>query len=768
MVPKRKKALKAKEINARRRAKKREVKYAAILSLAVLLAIAAYAIAYSVVNAGGPSFYGDDTVYLSLANSAVSGNFQESAFIFSVRILQILPIALFYKLFGIGMLSSSAWDILSFVGTIIAVFFIGKELYSRNAGMVSALLMAFFPLVVRLSATVSDDIPMMFLASLAILALVYATKKSSKQWYFLLGVFLVASPLVTPEGAIISVVVILYFVIALLRRRTSVNRTTLYFIYGILAAGIALMLFNYAYSYSRNPLITLTVSSHFYSGVGGQNTIPSTNTNPSFYISTMFPYGLANMLKNILNSRTLNMGQIWNQISMQGGNRAGFYFYFAVFAALYLLAKRERASYVPLLWLSVGFLYLEFGPMSISLFPFHYLLSYRLGRFLTIIAPAAVLTIGIAIARATECGSAFKSLFADAVSIAAILFLITTSMPINAFWHAGLVYARYSQMQIANYLNALPNTTKIYYTGSFALVPIYMKFDNLSRFYAYDALRSCSEIPAGAYVIIPYQEQFGINFTANPTEYCPSWQLVMAPLLSGYPPDITAPAMTFEAKLYHVPSNGTTLSNSTKTGANSSLISANSVTANEINFFNLTGIGVENKSSGKIEQFIVVNNVTSVSIALNRSQAGVGENVTLNVTFAGTFLWGTDAGKIYLQEPLINVHYYGIELSNQSGSLYDQSNGPWDFYINQTAAPHQVLYNNQYEYLRVVWKVAPKETAAGKTLKFCGGYFAAYMGNSSTSEWASLYNTFSYKQQRAINNTFINIPSGNCAYLNVT
>jgi len=57
------------------------------LDIIVLSIIVIYAIVYSIMFLGGPSFYGDDTAYLGEAYFVLAGIFHESPYIFSVRLL---------------------------------------------------------------------------------------------------------------------------------------------------------------------------------------------------------------------------------------------------------------------------------------------------------------------------------------------------------------------------------------------------------------------------------------------------------------------------------------------------------------------------------------------------------------------------------------------------------------------------------------------------------------------------------------------------------
>ncbi len=727
-------------------------------SIFLLLVIVAYASIYCVVFVGGPSFYGDDTSYLSLAQSVVQGSFMQGPYIFSVRLLQVFPIALAYKLFGISMLSSSLWDIVSFIGSIIVAFLIGRELYDDYAGIVAALLLSFFPLIVMLAPTISDNIPMMFLGGLAVMSFVYATKRNSRLWYMLTGVFSVASPLVTPEGIISVYLVVLLLVIELARRRISVNRTTLFYIYGILASIMVLFAVNYATS--GNPLVTLSTNLGFYSAVGKPNTIPSTNTDPMFYLNVMFPLaGFSTSNFNIMN--------IVSSMYVPVNNYSGLYFYALIVAAAYLIARLERRAYIPLLWFAFAFLYLEFGPMHVSISPFEYLLSYRLQRFLAILAIPLALTIAITSVRFARGTLKLKNKLARAAAFSAapilIGFIVVTSIPINLFWYNSLVHARYDQLTIADYLASLPNSTKVYFSSSFSNLPIYMGYANASRLFVYDQIQDCNLIPANAYVVIPKSTSlFGLDYTPDPTQYCSSWKLVLYPSLTTsylYERDVASMAVPFGAKLYKVGPLGQPVT--VQQPQNTSVLNRS------FNYFNLTGVGVF--SNGILYNFITVNNVSSVNVHADKASASPGEPVILNVTFVGSFIWTlNNATQYYLKSALINVHYYGTELANQTGMLLDQNNGPWWKYVTQNGEPHQILYNDPGRYLRIQWNITPNATMVGKQLKLCGGYYAAYANTTDMGGWGYLFNALSRNQTRVVNSSAISIPSSNCVLLNVT
>ncbi|MGC8710596.1 MAG: ArnT family glycosyltransferase [Candidatus Micrarchaeia archaeon] len=807
-----------------------------MIELALLGIIVAYALIYSIAYVGGPSFYGDDTAYLGLAGFVIQGIFHESPYIFSIRLLQFMPIAFFYEVFGVSMLSSSAWDIISFIGSIILAFYIGKILYDGKAGLIAALSLAFIPNVAMLASTISDDITSMFFVGLVIALVLYGSKKNSKLYFFLAGAFLVASVLVTPEAFLINLAVILFVIVEILRKRIKVNTAFLFAILGIIVAGIILMAYNYINS--GNALITLSVSGHFYSKVGSSDTIPSTNIDPRFYLNTMFPYSIFNAIK----SGNFSFNYIVNSYS-------GFFFY-AIFMLLFLLpiieiksrkmkliyivvvlavaiyylnylvpiqnsfactsssispscpmslfyltsipiiillvelaVLRKNPIYAPLFIFIFGLVLLTYGPMHVSLQPFNYLIVYRLERFLAVMGIPIVLIIGIGLAELIDLTNSKKAKIPIIAVIAIVmLFLIYTSLRINMFAYNTLAYERYDQFAIANYLMQYPSNTKIYFASGFSNVPIYMKFENLSRFMAYDSIENCTSIPNGTFIIIPkYMQMFNLDYTPHPRQYCPYWQLVLNPKYPYYyNSSIAGEAMPFGAKLYYVPGGSLKLINtttSTTTNSTSPTTTVPTTTTTTIeyntkfNYFNLTGVGYI-AQNGVLENFTVVNDVQNVSVIMNKSSAYPGEYVNLSVVFSGNFKWyANPATSYYLNQsihmPLINFHYYGVELSNESNMLLVQNNGPWYDYVTQMGEPHQLLYINGTRYLLVRWIITPTPSMSGKSLKLCGGYFATYENTTLKGGFGNLYNILAYDQTNVVNSSVINLQS-KCAILNVT
>lgn len=496
----------------------------------LLSAILVYAFSYSILFVQGPSYNGDDISYAWAAYYAHLGTFvQNTGNILSIRPLQIYPIAFFVDLLGINMYSLTAWSTCCFIATILIVFLIGKELYNSYAGLLAALLFAFLPTIVVISGQMSDNTPMTLFVSLTMLGLVYGQRRSSNIWYFVCGASLVAGFLTIPLASLAIIMVVLYLFIEVLRRRVRIDRHLSYLALGFGVAIIILILFNTFNSH--NPLITFTENYNFFQTEYNQSYGLAYNPETStlqFYIYTMFPYHIFDTFRSFF-SPNFNLITAWNQI-YPGYNNVGFYFYAAVIAIVYLLFKREKHAYFALFWFIIGFLLLEFDPAHISLSPFSYFLQHRLDRYLTLIAPAAVLLISMSLVTLATSGKKLYFKYAKtAFAVIVVVFLISTAIPLNLKWYDLTLYERQTQIELANYVNTLPNSTRIY-INSGMLVAIYMHFDNVSRIEVYDQIENCTSISPNSYIAIPiYSDPYDLPYVPDPQKYCPSWQLVLSP-----------------------------------------------------------------------------------------------------------------------------------------------------------------------------------------------------------------------------------------------
>ncbi|MEM0154788.1 MAG: glycosyltransferase family 39 protein, partial [Methanothrix sp.] len=319
------------------------------LILAIIVANAAY---YGFTHYEGPSVYGDDPNYLYLASSMLQGTYvMNPGYIFSLRVMQFAPIALFYAIFGVHTYSASAWDIFSYLGAIIVTFMLGRFFYNDKAGLFAAFTLSIFPLLTKFAVTTGEDPPLMFISSLAVLMLLYGTKTHKPKYYTASGILLVAAWLISYEaGVVIAFVLIMalyYTAVRFYKHRKHFSRVisdsfyeffydldkgrylniykkakhlydwignqgSTFLVIGVIIGLLLTFIFS-AYFSNAGPYVTITRNLNFYSAVGssinGLPTIPTTDVSLMFYPNDMFPYHIINML-----TLHMSLGQMLNTI----------------------------------------------------------------------------------------------------------------------------------------------------------------------------------------------------------------------------------------------------------------------------------------------------------------------------------------------------------------------------------------------------------------------------------------------------------------------
>jgi 4-amino-4-deoxy-L-arabinose transferase-like glycosyltransferase len=554
------------------------------LVLLLLAIILIYDLVHSIIYTLGPTELSEDFAYFFLALGALHGQVSLSNFnIDGTRLLQYLPMALFYKLFGVNIYSSSAWNIIMFMGTVLVAFFVGKRVYNANAGLLAALLISFFTPAVKNSITAGISEAMMFFVSITMLAMLYAHDKKSPKLMFVTGVLAIATQLTIPIGIIAILAVLLYAVVEFLRRNLSMKLIA-WLIIGMIVAVLPIIAFSYINT--GNPLVVIHENSEYYSNLsmtyttyGIIGTPPKAYANYSgndlaayllFYPRNMFTSNILQALRTAILTKNLNPLSIWSSIYHVSTGNAGFYFYAVFIAALILLILGERRLYFPLFWFAVGIGFLEFAPMSVSFFPFRYMLIFRAMRYTSSIAVPIAVILSIAIMRIVEGSGIGKGgnvtkkelrkkhsclrLLAGSVIV---VFLIATAIPINNAWYDYAYTQTYPLHVIANLVNSMSNSTYLYIpSGDFYFLSVYMHQNNMSRVIMYDNIRNCSVMKKGAYVVIANATSGfdpDVPYINNTTEECPSWKLVMEVHAS---PQITAysgwPELRYEQMLYYV------------------------------------------------------------------------------------------------------------------------------------------------------------------------------------------------------------------------
>lgn len=379
----------------------------------------------------------------------------------NVKFLLFAGIAFFYLLLGYSLLSSSLFGILCFLGTILTVYLIGKNIHSSNTGLVAAFLYAIFPLVVMQSSNVGDDVPATFFVSLAVLLMLMALRgdKFKNAYYVLSGFISAICYLIVPEGALGALFIIIFLCANALikKRRKTLWKGAVFCLSGVVVAVTTIMLLGFVL-YGQ-PFFIMNASN---TGLSSFSASPGAVT----YIQYMFP---ASFFQASLESRFFPLpdGQtfagVLDYIDRYDAHTLAFgYFGLALLiSAIYLVVRKEKRALVPASWFLVVFLYLGFGSQSFS----KYVPVLASERFMILLCPAVVLLIGIALADVLDWvrkKERWVRIASYCLLLYAVLFLFITS-------YFSVQYIQYSQykgvlplMQIGKYLNGLPASSTIF------------------------------------------------------------------------------------------------------------------------------------------------------------------------------------------------------------------------------------------------------------------------------------------------------------------
>jgi len=112
----------------------------------------------------------DSFVYSNSANDFLNGNYYGGNHMQN-RLGVVATTALSYKLFGVSDFSSAIIPLLFSLASIILIYKIGKKYFNPDVGLLSAFLLAIFPMDILLSTALMGDVPAMFFCSLSMFML---------------------------------------------------------------------------------------------------------------------------------------------------------------------------------------------------------------------------------------------------------------------------------------------------------------------------------------------------------------------------------------------------------------------------------------------------------------------------------------------------------------------------------------------------------------------------------------------------------------------
>jgi len=401
--------------------------------------------------------YNDDSYYLEFAETIYKGNkfIPPPALSWGIRIGVFLPVVFMWKLFGISELSTSFYFILTSLGSIIVTYYIAREFFDEKIGLISALLLAIFPMNIVYSTQIGPDIPFQFFSGMAFLFFIWGEKKKKYTYSFLSGILLGVSYLVK-ETIILFIILFASYVIL----RPIFNKKFFSYFsrkdilrYFLLFLGLMVIFsIQILYFYNLTGVWFYGEKARQYSFTHDLNK----NSDLMWYPRVMF------------NFDTHYFDWI-HSVPM-----FGFMYYFVVLSVVYLILKRDKNSFLLIFWLLLFFIFFEYGLQFYCTEIMDYCLYSRHPRFLSILSiPAVILTARLLNLKIGKCIS-LKSI----LSIICLLFLLVTS----------LFYAYQSSVFLGNGMNDIQYTAE--FIQGLDHKPIYVpdewSVSKLKFFFKYD------------------------------------------------------------------------------------------------------------------------------------------------------------------------------------------------------------------------------------------------------------------------------------------
>ena len=300
----------------------------------------------------------DDLAYTSYAYSLSKGEMEGGTLTLSTRLGLIYPVSVFYSMFSVNDFSSVLFVFLAAIGNIILIFYFGKLLFNEKVGLVSAFLLAIFPLEVAYSTKLFSDIPSAFFMALGVYLFLYAEKKKPNPLVYVFSGLSIGLGYLIRESALL---IGLFFIAYILYRRQIKKE------YFLVPAGILLIFALEAFIFYQ------MTGNLLFRWEESQKYLAEAVKVHNYFGRLEFPSGLFHYPYILLTSSLLSL-----------------FYVFIFIAALYCIVYRKKESYQMLLWFIPLLLYLSFGSSSFS----QYIPFKATDRYLEIVTLPGILLVG--------------------------------------------------------------------------------------------------------------------------------------------------------------------------------------------------------------------------------------------------------------------------------------------------------------------------------------------------------------------------------------
>ena len=279
----------------------------------------------------------DELDYYNFANQVNHGTFKLQLNHFSFRIGIIYPVAAIFYFFGVNEFTANILVLPFSLASIVLIFFIGKLFFSEKTGLIASLLLSFYPLDVFFSTRLLPDLPAVFFMGLSALFFFYGENlKRQKFYYTLSGIVLGIGYLIKEITLLMGLFYLSYFVY---KRKFKLE----YFLMGIgiISSVFAVAVFSY---YDVNDAF------YQYKAHEGQEVEYMRKFYPNYFTTEGITKRIFLLLPYILFT----------------DQNYGLFFIFVAIGTLYLIIKKRKEAYVPIIWMAILALYLNFGTVSLK------------------------------------------------------------------------------------------------------------------------------------------------------------------------------------------------------------------------------------------------------------------------------------------------------------------------------------------------------------------------------------------------------------------
>ena len=303
----------------------------------LLLAILLFALSLRLIFFTGTGS-SDELDYYTFANDVNKGLFKLQINHFSFRIGLIYPVALIFSIFGINEFTANFLVLVFSLASILLIFFLGKYFFNDKVGITAAFLLSFYPLDVFFSTRLLPDLPAAFFMGLSVLLFFYGEDNKKKQnlYYTLSGIALGLGYLIKEVTLLMGLFYLSYIIY---KRKFKINYLLISI--GLFAGILTMIIFSY---YNVNEPF------YQYKAHEGQEI----EYMRKFYTSYFTVEGVLKRLFLLL------------PYILFTDLHYGFFFVFILIAISYCFIKKKREAYVPIIWIFVLIIYLNFGTVSLK------------------------------------------------------------------------------------------------------------------------------------------------------------------------------------------------------------------------------------------------------------------------------------------------------------------------------------------------------------------------------------------------------------------